>query len=1177
MTFVVTRTAFSTAGIQLSLWSVPSPAAKAIRRPNRTLVILNGSPRCGDTAWESLYTQLLDVNNADLALAFGASPDWNSTLYSRAKYIWEFPELDDWGEALDQMGTGWRRYKDRDNVMGGVRGSNGQITRGSGAILFWIRWFVKGKLVSEPGLLDQYDWFVYTRSDHFYYCPHDLKAFQKDPNSIYIPQGESYQGYTDRHLVASRELIIPALSIFDDIARTDNPDEMNESSMETLIARRWRDMNLNVVLFERMFFTCAKPGDTTRWKKSDIHSTPDHIKELGIALKYPKEYFASEKYCKWHKLDTANELRKNCQIIYITGVEERTRQAIGPVIESLALNQIDPETGLKYYVDVVEQLSYNPLDWIHGGARREWGFDNMTNIHDPISVVKESCPNDGLRHVYIKWTSFPQVHDGLIQAYRNLRAPFLKLTNTREIENTNTALHYTTDMSQFIKAYSPYVDIKFIVLHRPLLEIVASFGDWDGGPTMYKLADDEKIRVETPPNRMKMIEYSDIVGGFILMLRNFLDQSVNTAIGRSSWSLVCIQRLLAKNYYYSKDLLKARRNVMMQLTTFLGWPLSDCPHCFDGWTKSSNDPLEGLEEEDVAMLVENMKYLDMSWPPPGEEGIDEQQCGQFYEKCSYVDSNGVEVIAQPNMEEPATSVEQVASQALLNELHLDIATKRPIWTSMVVGELDNIVSMGGTISCPHFPHSAEDIALALNTINLDLSNLTVGVVSSISPWVEHILRSAGASNVVTIDYNEPIVCSGVSWIESKSVSTFASEVGVYNLLVSFSGIEHTGLGRYGDPINPNGDIDAMDQIHMALAPGGYLLLAIPTMEQTFVAGDWNRVYGPDRLAQMFGTKFNFVGRVWDGKVFGGWSEIESIPRLFPNQSELNGISDWQFENVLILQKIDEKCSYVDSNGVEVIAQPNMEEPATYVEQVASRALLNQLHLDIATKRPIWTSMVVEELDNIVSTGGTISCPAYPHSAEDVALALNTINLDLPNLKVGVVSSISPWVEHILRSAGASHVVTIDYNEPIVCSGVSWIESKSVSTFATEVGVYNLLVSFSGVQHFGLGRYGDPINPNGDIEAMDQMHMALAPGGHLLLAIPTTEQTFVKGKLHRVYGPDRLAQMFGTKFNFVGRVWDGKVFGGWSEVESIPRLFPNYSELNGILHWQFENVLILQKM
>ena len=100
----------------------------------------------------------------------------------------------------------------------------------------------------------------------------------------------------------------------------------------------------------------------------------------------------------------------------------------------------------------------------------------------------------------------------------------------------------------------------------------------------------------------------------------------------------------------------------------------------------------------------------------------------------------------------------------------------------------------------------------------------------------------------------------------------------------------------------------------------------------------------------------------------------------------------------------ETCVYVNSDGVEVIAQPNMEEPATYIEQVASQAVLNQLHLDVATKRPIWTSMVVGELDNIVASGGSISCPDYPHSAEDVALALNTINLDLSNLVASAESS-----------------------------------------------------------------------------------------------------------------------------------------------------------------------------
>ena len=270
----------------------------------------------------------------------------------------------------------------------------------------------------------------------------------------------------------------------------------------------------------------------------------------------------------------------------------------------------------------------------------------------------------------------------------------------------------------------------------------------------------------------------------------------------------------------------------------------------------------------------------------------------------------------------------------------------------------------------------------------------------------------------------------------------------------------------------------------------------------------------------------------------------------------------------------ETCTYVNNLGVEVMAQPSVE-PATISSQVASKDLNQQLHYDVNTRRPIWTSGIVAELDKIVASGGSISCPHYPHSAEDVALAVQKLGMDLKKSKVGVVSSLSPWVEHVLRSQGASHVVTVDYNEPIVCSGIDWIESKSVPEFDTEFGTYDILVSFSGIEHSGLGRYGDPINPDADIEAMAQMHRALAPGGYLLLAIPTAASYFIEGDAHRIYGRDRLVQMIEHRFNFLGRVWDGHVFGGWDDVESVPRLFSTRDETN-IPKWQFQHVLILRK-
>jgi hypothetical protein len=111
--------------------------------------------------------------------------------------------------------------------------------------------------------------------------------------------------------------------------------------------------------------------------------------------------------------------------------------------------------------------------------------------------------------------------------------------------------------------------------------------------------------------------------------------------------------------------------------------------------------------------------------------------------------------------------------------------------------------------------------------------------------------------------------------------------------------------RYGDPINPDGDLEAIAQIHRALVPGGFLLLGVPTTSRTIVAGNAHRIYGPDRLGQML-ERFNMLGRVWNGQVFGGWDDIDSVPKLFSDREEIirNGdiAGTWQFQNWLVLQK-----------------------------------------------------------------------------------------------------------------------------------------------------------------------------------------------------------------------------------------------------------------------------------
>lgn len=63
-----------------------------------------------------------------------------------------------------------------------------------------------------------------------------------------------------------------------------------------------------------------------------------------------------------------------------------------------------------------------------------------------------------------------------------------------------------------------------------------------------------------------------------------------------------------------------------------------------------------------------------------------------------------------------------------------------------------------------------------------------------------------------------------------------------------------------------------------------------------------------------------------------------------------------------------------------------------------------------------------------------------------------------------------------------------------------------------------------VEHVGLGRYGDPIDPDGDLKAMAELRRVLAPGGDLLFVVPVGKPR-VQFNAHRIYAFDHVAGAF----------------------------------------------------
>lgn len=62
-----------------------------------------------------------------------------------------------------------------------------------------------------------------------------------------------------------------------------------------------------------------------------------------------------------------------------------------------------------------------------------------------------------------------------------------------------------------------------------------------------------------------------------------------------------------------------------------------------------------------------------------------------------------------------------------------------------------------------------------------------------------------------------------------------------------------------------------------------------------------------------------------------------------------------------------------------------------------------------------------------------------------------------------------------------------------------------------------------IEHVGLGRYGDPMDPAGDKKAIKDLMRVVRPGGSLLLVMPVGRQR-VEFNAHRIYNPEYVKKL-----------------------------------------------------
>lgn len=173
---------------------------------------------------------------------------------------------------------------------------------------------------------------------------------------------------------------------------------------------------------------------------------------------------------------------------------------------------------------------------------------------------------------------------------------------------------------------------------------------------------------------------------------------------------------------------------------------------------------------------------------------------------------------------------------------------------------------------PHYFHQGNWLARRLaeakpsQHVDIGSSVLMVGVLSAHVPTVfvdyRPLVVHQRGLNCVAADINHlPFADRSVPSLSSLHV------------------IEHIGLGRYGDPIDPEGARKAAEELQRVICPGGALYLSTPIGRER-VCFNAHRVFAPSTILSWFPqlklTHFSYVSD--DGTLNGDVSP-ESVPQL----------------------------------------------------------------------------------------------------------------------------------------------------------------------------------------------------------------------------------------------------------------------------------------------------------
>ena len=164
----------------------------------------------------------------------------------------------------------------------------------------------------------------------------------------------------------------------------------------------------------------------------------------------------------------------------------------------------------------------------------------------------------------------------------------------------------------------------------------------------------------------------------------------------------------------------------------------------------------------------------------------------------------------------------------------------------------------------------------------------------------------------------------------------------------------------------------------------------------------------------------------------------------------------------------------------------------------------------------------------LSDNGASSGTAKGHYFHQDLLVARRIYLNSPKTHVDVGSRVDGFVAHVacFRPIEVFDVRTLVSTTP----NIKFVQGDLMAPLNETMRNYcDSLSCLHALEHFGLGRYGDPVNFNGHLLGLDNLHNMLKTGGKLYLSVPIGPQR-IEFNAHRVFAVKYLLECFRDRYN-----------------------------------------------